>query len=266
MALQDILIHMDNTPQCGTRLGVAVDLAKRHGARLTGLYVLTHAAYASRNAAADTQAEAAETQFRDRTAAAGIAAEWRRVDWQVVGASLGEVIILHAYCADLVVVGQTETGTTARNPMDGIPERVILGSGRPVLIVPYAGTFSGIGERIMVAWKAGREATRALNDALPLLRSAREVTVLTVSDPRDSTAVTDTIGEHLARHKVPARCENLPPSPVPLADLLLNRVAEQGIDLLVTGAYGYSSKGTPQLGAVAAQLLQSMTIPVLMSH
>ena len=263
MALQDILIHIDSTPQCSKRLDVAVELAKCHGARLTGLYVLTHAAYASRNAAADTQTEAAEKQFHDRTATAGIAAKWRQVDWQVVGASIGEVICLHAYYTDLVVVGQTEAGKTAT---DSIPERVILGSGRPVLVVPYAGSFSGIGERILVAWKAGRAATRALNDALPLLRAAREVEVVTVFDPRDAATLPGTICDHLSRHGVPVRHEILPSNPLPLADLLLNRVAEQGTDLLVTGAYGYSTKGTPELGSVARQLLESMTIPVLMSH
>jgi len=92
MALQDILIHMDNTPQCTTRLDVAVDLAKRHGARLTGLYVLTSTAYASRNIAANTQTEAAEAQFRDRTVTAAIPADWQRVDWRVVGVTVGEII------------------------------------------------------------------------------------------------------------------------------------------------------------------------------
>jgi len=266
MDLKDILVHIDTTPQCATRLEVAVQLAQRHNARLTGLYVLTRAAYASRSAAADTQAEAMKGMFNHRTAAAGIAAEWLRIDWQVVGVSIGEIITRHAYYADLVVVGQTEAGKTGRRAADGIPERVILGSGRPVLTIPYAGTFSGIGQRIMVAWKAGRESTRALNDALPLLRAAREVTLATVAEAADSTPVPVSICDHLQRHGVPVRAEKVLSGGLPTADTLLNQVAEQGIDLLVTGAYGYTSKGIPELGEVAAQLLRSMTIPVLMSH
>ncbi len=266
MALQDILIHMDNTPQCTTRLDVAIDLAKRHGARLTGLYVLTSTAYASRNIAANTQTEAAEAQFRDRTVTAAIPADWQRVDWRVVGVTVGEIITRYAYYSDLVVVGQNPAGTTDRMATDGIPERVILGSGRPVMIVPYAGSFSGRGQRIMVAWKAGRESTRALNDALPLLQAAREVTLVTVSEAGGEASRSDAICDHLRRHGVPVRTESVPASAMPIADTFLNHAAEQGIDLLVTGAYGYNSKGAPELGRVAAQLLRDMTIPVLMSH
>ena len=266
MALREILIHMDSTPQCAARLELAVDLARRHGARLTGLYVLTYFPYASRNTAAEAQVEAARDMFHEQAGAAGIAAEWRRVDWQVVGVSIWEVITLHAYYTDLVVVGQTKTGKAGQTATEGIPERIILGSGRPVLIVPYAGSFSGMGQRIMVAWKAGRESTRALNDSLPLLQAAQEVTLATVADTRDGAPSPCTICEHLSLHGVQVRGKSLPTGNQQIADTLLNHVAEQGIDLLVTGAYGYTSKGAPALGVVARQLLQSMTIPVLMSH
>jgi len=134
------------------------------------------------------------------------------------------------------------------------------------MIVPYAGSFSGRGQRIMVAWKAGRESTRALNDALPLLQAAREVTLVTVSEAGGEASRSDAICDHLRRHGVPVRTESVPASAMPIADTFLNHAAEQGIDLLVTGAYGYNSKGAPELGRVAAQLLRDMTIPVLMSH
>jgi nucleotide-binding universal stress UspA family protein len=266
MALKDILVHMDSTARCAVRLEAAVHLAQRHGARLTGLYVLTHTPYASRSAAADDQAETAQALFHEQAGVAGVTAEWRRVDWRVVGTTMGEVITRYAYCTDLVVVGQTGSGRTGRAAGDGIAERVILGSGRPVVTVPYAGSFSGIGQRIMVAWKAGRESTRALNDALPLLRAASEVTLATISEPGDDTTDSSGICDHLKRHGVPVRPENTLASTLPPADALLNLVSEQGIDLLVTGAFGYTAKGAPALGAVARQLLQSMTVPVLMSH
>ncbi|HEX9078973.1 MAG TPA: universal stress protein [Desulfuromonadaceae bacterium] len=265
MALREILVHMDSTPQCATRLEVAVDLAKRHGARLTGLYVLTYFPYASRNTAAEAQVEAARDMFHDQTGAAGIAAAWRRIDWQVVGVSIWEVITLHAYYTDLVVVSQPKAGKTGQSD-DGIPERIIFGSGRPVLIVPYSGSFSGTGQRIMVAWKAGRESTRALNDAMPLLQAAQEVTLVTVADTRDGISPPCTICDHLALHGVTVHGKSLPASNMQIADALLNHAAEQDFDLMISGAYGYTSKGSLSLTVVARQLLQGMTIPLLMSH
>lgn len=266
MALKDILVHMDSTPRCSVRLEAAVHLARRHDARLTGLYVLTHTPYASRSTAADGQVEAAQALFHEQAGVAGVTAEWHRVDWRVVGATIGEVITRYAYYTDLVVVGQAGSGRTGRAAVDGIAERVILGSGRPVVTIPYAGSFGGMGERIMVAWKAGRESTRALNDALPLLRAAREVTLATVSETGDDAADSAGICDHLKRHGVPVRPENTLAGTLPTADALLNQVSEQGIDLLVTGAFGHTAKGAPVLGAVARQLLRSMTVPVLMSH
>jgi nucleotide-binding universal stress UspA family protein len=266
MALKDILVHMDGTPRCAARLEAAVNLAKKHGARLTGLHVLTHAPYAPHDPLTGNSTETARSIFLAGTAAAGIETDWRMVDWGVVGTTIGEVIIRHAYYADLVVIGQAGSDRAGRAAGDGIAERVILGSGRPVMTIPYAGSFGNIGERIMVAWKAGRESTRAINDALPLLRAAREVTLATVAEPGDDAADTAGICDHLKRHGVPVRPEKKPAGALPTADALLNQVSELGIDLLVTGAFGYTAKGAPSLGSVARQLLKSMTVPLLMSH
>lgn len=266
MSLKEILLHLDNTPNCPARLELAVQLANRHSARLTALYILTSIPYASRSMSADKQAVSAEAMFRQRCDAAGIKTNLKRVDCRVVGVSAGEIITMHSYYSDLVIVGQTLSATQGSGGFDKIPERVILGSGRPVLTVPYAGGFKTAGERVMVAWKAGRESARALNDALPLLEAAREVTLVTVDGIRRELPATGSIAEYLESHGVAVRCENIKASGLSIADLLLNRVSEQGIDLLVTGAFGYTSKGAPELGAVAGQLLASMTIPVLMSH
>lgn len=266
MALRDILIHMDGAPPCEARLDLAVALARRHGARLTGLYVVTHAPYASRGAAGEGRAREAEALFRDQTAAAGLESEWRLAEWQVVGVKASEVVTLHAYYADLVVVGQPAAGGGRAGSAGPLPERLVLGAGRPVLVVPCAGRFDGAGARVLVAWNAGREATRALNDALPLLRAAEEVAVVTVTGGEKGGAPAGDICGHLARHGVPVRSETLTAAELPVGDALLNRVAEGGFDLLVTGAYGRSPRGAPALGAVARHLLRSMTVPVLMAH
>lgn len=269
MRFKDILVHVDNTQQCAARLDLAIGLAKRHRAHLTGLYVISHPHYRPRHESAELKAAEAEAGFRQKTAQAGITAEWLCVDWPVIGVSVAEIVNLHAYYKDLVIVGQTHEGDT---PPD-LPERVVSASGRPVLIVPYAGTFETVGEQVMVAWKPGRESVRALNDAMPLLLDARQATVVMVSSSGGGEEAGKDRGEdvgnvctHLARHGVTAKGEELMAGDIPIGDMLLNQAWEDGCDLLVMGAYTHTVRGTLAIGQVARHVLSHMTMPVLMSH
>ena len=248
MALADILVHMDDTKSCATRLDVAIDLAGRFQARLTGLYVITHQYYQPRSGKAEAAEAKVRKMFEDRSARAGIESLWLCVDWSVIG------------------VGDTKGKET---PAD-LPERLVLGAGRPVLVIPYAGKFTGVGTRVMVAWKAGRESTRAVNDALPLLKKAKRVDVLAINSSEtyedDGEILCSNICDHLARHGVTAVPERMMVSESSVGDALLNRVCEEGIDLLVMGAYAHTPQGKLALGSVARHLLKQMTVPVLLAH
>jgi nucleotide-binding universal stress UspA family protein len=150
------------------------------------------------------------------------------------------------------------------------PERVALAAGRPVLAIPYAGRFEAVGRRVLIGWDASREATRAVADAMPLLAAAETVSVLSI-DPREGPSAHGPvpgadISPHLARHGVNATVERTVSAGVPAGDLLLSRAADLGADLLVVGAYGHSRARELLLGGVTRTLLQSMTLPVLMSH
>ena len=273
MAFADILVHMDQSKSCATRLRVAVDLARRFEARLTGLYVITHQYYQPTNGNAEKAAASVRRMFEEQTAEAGIVGKWQCTDWSVIGVGMTEIINNHAHYADLLVVGQASPDAAGKggkeSPAD-LPERVVLGAGRPVLIVPYAGTFPTVGERVLVAWKAGRESTRAVNDALPLLKKARRVDVLAINSSEtygdDSESLCANICEHLQRHKIKASPERMVVSDTPVGDALLNRACEEGYDMVVMGAYAHTPQGKMALGLVAGHLLKQMTVPVLMSH
>jgi nucleotide-binding universal stress UspA family protein len=271
MSLADILVHIDNTPNCSARLDVAIRLAQRHKASLTGLYVIAHKYYEPRQqGTVEAAAASAKQLFDDRTTGSGVEALWHCVDWSVIGVSVAEIINHHAHYTDLVVVGQTLPGAAGKGFPADLPERLILGAGRPVLVVPYAGNFPNMGGRILVAWKAGRESTRAVNDALPLLKAARQVNLLAVNSSAnygdDSESLCANICLHLSRHGVIANAEKILAATASVGDTLLNRAYEEGFDLLVMGAYAHTPQGTLVLGAVAKHLLKDMTVPVLMSH
>jgi nucleotide-binding universal stress UspA family protein len=276
MALNDILVHLDSTPQATARLAVAADLARRHQAHLTALFVVDvsppvmGAADAGSGAVlaglidtlrADALEAAAKVEagFRETLRREGIAGEWR-----VSEGSTAELVSLHARYADLVVIGQADAEGAA------VVAATIFDSGRPVLVVPYAGSFAAVGERVLVGWNAGREATRAVHDALPLLEKAASVTVIAVN-PRVGLGAHGEqpgadIARHLARHGVRVSVEHTLAPEIGAADILLNRASELSADLLVVGAYGHSRLREFLLGGVTRSLLQQMTVPVLLSH
>jgi nucleotide-binding universal stress UspA family protein len=144
-------------------------------------------------------------------------------------------------------------------------------SGRPVLIVPNGGVQRRVGEKVLVAWNARREAARAVFDALPILRGARDVKVVWVNPqaererPQDTPAGDD-ICTSLARHAV--RCqatEQIAPRGS-VGETLLACAKDMSADLLVMGCYGHTRARELVFGGASRHVLRHMAIPVLMSH
>ena len=270
MGMKNILVHLDNSSATVDRLDLAVRLARKHNAHLCGLYVISHQYYQPRHISEQNSLESMESLFTRKCAEAGISSQWSAIDWTVIGVSLTEIVNMRAYYSDLVIVGQTDFNGPNRSLAPEMPERLVLASGRPVLIVPYAGTFEHIGDRIMIAWKAGREATRAVNDAMPCLKLANHVSVVGVSSGStelvDTDAVFAEVRNHLGRHGVTAETELISAGNFPIGDMLLNRASDNTIDMLVMGAYAHTRRGTLDLSPVARHVLKHMTVPVLMSH
>ncbi len=280
MPLHDILVQLDATEQSGQRLRLAADIARKHGAHLTGLHVYDPMpalfvpdpsggaviAELLEQLRADAIAAATriEAGFREQLRREGIAGEWRLVE-----GSVPQRTALHARYADLVILGQDNPA--AEEDADGVTiEATLFTSGRPVLLVPFAGRFETLGRRVLIGWNASREASRAVHDALPLIAGAEQVTILAVNPesgggPHGEEPGAD-IARHLARHGLAVTVERTAAAEVGAGDLLLNRAAEIGADLIVTGAYGHSRFRELVLGGVTRTLLRQMTVPVLMAH
>ncbi len=269
MTLVNLLVHLDSSPRCGARLALAVRLAQRFGARLTGLFAETAPAHRVGVVAtwpSDDYAAAvaaASKVFADATAVLGDAA--RFMDCNRGGEQ--EVLLRTTDIArhyDLVVLGQGEEGS--RVPQD-LPEQVVLECGRPVLIVPYVGTFDDVGMRPMFAWHRSRGAARALFDGLPLVLPNAEALVVQagrVGEPTDEFA--DLMLGALKAHGVEGRYQTVVVEEVKLMDMLLNQAADHSADLLSIGAFDHT--GFPFLGRGSGTryILRHMTLPVLLSH
>jgi nucleotide-binding universal stress UspA family protein len=149
-------------------------------------------------------------------------------------------------------------------------EELVLSAGRPVLLIPYAGHFPEVGRRVLVAWNAGREAARAVTDALPLLARASIVQVVAFDPRKGGADHGDIPGADiallLARHGVKVSIAQQQSKEVDVGNQILSRAADMQSDLIVMGAYGHSRLRELVLGGVTRTLLDTMTVPVLMSH
>ncbi len=153
---------------------------------------------------------------------------------------------------------------------------MLLDSGRPVLLVPTTGQFAEIGRRVVVEWFGSRESARALGDALPLMRQAQAVHVLDLRarhGVRDDDAPAQEVIRHLAAHGISAQAEptylavrEAKASGMEVLDVLLNRCADFGADLVVMGARGRHGVPFPRVARTAQRSLDEITAPVLLSH
>lgn len=264
MVLKHLLVLMDTHPHAADRLDLAINLAKQHGASIVGLNAVTHPLLPGKKPA--EKGEQLRELFLDKTTAAGVEAQWVSADVKLLTGGVAEVVNHYATFVDMVIVGQTEYGAKEKNLPENLPERIVLGSGKPVLIVPYSGVFNAVGQRVLIAWKTGRESSRALADSLPLLRKAESVNVFEVNPSDRERHDMESLRTFLERHEVKAGVETSSITALGVGDVLLNRVADEGTDLLVMGAYADVHFGAYALGEVARHVLRHMTVPVLMSH
>jgi nucleotide-binding universal stress UspA family protein len=271
MDLKDLLVHLDTGPRTAERVALSLVLARRHGARVTGLFAESSTLGGSLVGRRDRDQlarAAAEARARFEAACAGAGVDAR--SWEIEAAEDAAVVDDVVVCCrrvDLAVFGQQGDGAPIP---PGLVERVVAGAGRPVLVVPSAGTYPDTGRRVVVAWTGSREAARALHDALPLLERAERVTVLSLQRPSESEAASPLppldVTEHLARHGVPATHDHWIVGDLGAVDAVLNRASDEGADLAVMGAYGLLGRHlVGGDGKTTRAILETMTTPVLLS-
>jgi nucleotide-binding universal stress UspA family protein len=278
MKLYDILVHIDQSPRALMRLDIAAELARQHGAHLTALQVIDVALPVMAMGDGGGGAVIAELmeQMRQSALAAGVklkvafeaalAREGIMGEWRQVEGTTQEILALHGRYADLLVLGQDDPESDSA----GLLEAMVFDCGRPVLAIPFAGSFKTIGKRVLVGWNASREASRALHDALPLIAKAETATVFLANPKRGLGGHGEEpgadIARHLARHGMKVEVAMAIADDVPDSALLLNHASDMGADLLVMGAYGHSRLREFILGGMTRSLLREMTVPVLLSH
>lgn len=164
--------------------------------------------------------------------------------------------------ADLLVIGHP--GDDQGVSIDTI-EAALVGTGRPVLIVPAAPLVT-LPETIVIGWKPAPEAARAVTAAMPLLSKAKQVLIVTVAEEE---GLSDQEGARLMTsltwHGLNASTRHLRPDRLGAADTLLAAAAEEKA-LVVMGAYGHSRLREWIFGGFTDRVLRGAAVPVLMMH
>ncbi|MBI3286353.1 MAG: universal stress protein [Burkholderiales bacterium] len=279
MTYKTVLVHVDESSRSDMRIQVAAGIAKTDDAHLIGTAVtgVSRFIYQDGNISASDpnltihlnflreRAEKAVANFNKNAAALGVQSYESMIANDEAGGGIG----LQARYSDLVVIGQTNRDEPSPSVLPDFPEYIIMNSGRPVLIVPYTGDFSTVTKRPLISWDASREATRAVTDAIPLLKRADLVQVA-IFNPK---AFPDAHGEQpggdialfLSRHGIKVEV-SVHKTTTDIGNALLSLSHDLNSDMIVMGGYGHSRFREMIIGGVTRTILESMTIPVLMSH
>ena len=255
----------------------AISVAEKYGAHVLGLAfayepVIPGAVMGgippefieSQRAEATDKAKAAIARFEEAARRAGISYEHRLLSASLSGAAdqLGRL----ARRFDVVVVGQPDRDDAI--PEEVIDEAALFESGRPVIFVPFIQRGGIKLDRVMMCWDGSRAATRAIADSLPLVNRAKQIEVVIVANgpAKNGEVAGADLGAHLARHNLKVDVKRITSPDIDVASTILSYAADSSTDLIVMGGYGHSRLREFVLGGATRGILESMTVPVLMSH
>lgn len=259
-SFRDIIVFLSAGESSPARLDLAVRLAQQHDARLTGVDVSPPAVFDGERR---EQAVGLEGAFDERLRSVGVRGSFRvgnRSD--VVGWKA-----LYAHYADLVIA-PTADEAAAGLVLPAVPEEVLLSAGVPMLLVPALWKPSDVGRRIIVAWNASRESTRALHDALPLLAWAEAITLFAYGARQAvMQEEMDLLKAHLAEHHIVAEPFTWPASlDMTPTEAMFSCLSERANDLIVAGGFGRPRRLEHLFGGTSEELVHNLTVPVFMSH
>jgi len=277
--MKELLVHVPTTQSAKPVIDTAVSLAKSLGTRLDAIafgYEPVTAELAFDGAVAvasvmELQRERALKEAADALAAFEAAAKQQGVAYSsrafsATPAEAAEAAEGLARLHDLTIVGQADSERSKL--YDIVPEAVLFGSGRPMLMVPYIHQGAFDASRILICWDGKRAAARAVHDAMPFITRATNVDIIAANEEKDgvSEASSAALSEYFSRRNITTRVQHVTGDRAEIHNLILSFAADCGASLLVMGGYGHSRLREFVLGGVTRGILRSMTIPALMSH
>ncbi|AWN42776.1 universal stress protein [Methylobacterium durans] len=270
MDYANILVSADLGDAAPDRIRLAAGLVRRFEATLTGAAahkmrtpILVRDIYDAVEQEKRNEAQVRELLEQARALFERSAGDDIRTEWYAAFAGPTTHLVEQARTADLVVVGRRGSEDEDPGPLGVSPGPVLMEAGRPVLVVPPRIVHLKAA-RIVVAWKDGPEARRAVTAALPFIHGADQVFVATVgADALHEGA--EAVAGHLARHGAHVTTHLLRVVGAEGREIL-DFAMRQDADLIVMGAYGHSRLREWVFGGVTRDLLGRSPVCCLMSH
>ena len=207
----------------------------------------------------------AEAARRAKKKFSGYARKHKNINTSLI-ATFGDIgisLLDYAFCSDVIVLGNTtHKGSSYWRTL---ADDLLVQSTRPVIVSPSRPVSKEIGDRVVIAWKRGPEAARAVAAAMPLIENAKQVQIASVGESEDWQAV-DTLKEYISLHAKNVETVVLPTKGENPGSVLVNKTAEQPGSILVMGAFSHARWRERTFGGVTEYILRNTDVPVLMMH
>jgi nucleotide-binding universal stress UspA family protein len=279
MKYKNILVHLDNSNGCRNRLEAAFALTRDFEGQLTGLFVVPNyivPSYVEAQISVDLITDVTERALaRARETLAGYQklAEKAGVTMQaeVLEGQLIPVLREHSKYADLLLLGQDDP-QDPDNASYGLADALLFEGGCPCMVVPHTGKLAAPGKRVLLTWNASRESAHALREAMPLLKRAETVLVLS-SEPETGESElasghphAEALARLLESHGIKAVSSGISDPDLDPSDAIIDQAAEMDADLIVMGAYGHARLREIILGGVTRELLKRAPVCLMLAH
>jgi nucleotide-binding universal stress UspA family protein len=292
MSYRTVLVPVGRRENAESAIEAAFHVAKRFCGHVHGLHVLpdlarpaTHALIATRMtteeassdfqkfkapAEREVQRQAAELRrfFEEAAVRAGAAvqdapgtSEQPSASWEEVTGFENEVVGELGRIFDLTVIARRGPRGSSHDTV----QAALLETGRPLLLAPPSVPAS-VGNAVLLAWNGSPQAARAVTSALPLLRQAGRVTIVSVDTGPPPKPDADDLARSLAWHGITAEARPIEQGSRRVRDVLLAEAEAMPADLLVIGAYSHSRMRQVVFGGVTEHVLDHAELPVLMTH
>ncbi|WP_299877779.1 universal stress protein [uncultured Cocleimonas sp.] len=275
MHYKDILVYLDDGKSNAERITTAFSLAESQNARLTGVTLAALKPYHMRASDKKMQRTICMQEAEKRIAEFNALAAETSLEFasKIIPGGKKEArtrLSQYARNFDLVIFRQANPENKNFELVEKIASKIVVLCGRPVFFMPYIGAHHIPCKNAMIAWDGTPAATRAVHDAIPLLRDINKVIITVVREGKNKTAkgelLADDLVAHLKRHDVNATVNRINAGTFDVATVLLNEIADHSIDLLVMGGYGTPGLKQKVFGGVTETMLKTMITPLMMSH
>lgn len=267
--MKSILLYASEDAGCDSRLLAAVDLTRALGGHLTcvqasplGTFVFADPMGGSYDFATVVEqmrdaSEAQRGRMEQRLRQLGV-----EFDWIAEDGSPAEVLAGRSKLADVIVLSLG--GGSDRSPLS-LAGDVTVHSRTPVLAVPAKGARLDCAAPAVVAWNGSPEASHALRLAVPLLRQAASVHLLSFGETPVALPAA-AAARYLEWHGVPSQVHQQPLESRSVAGALIDMAGRLSAGIIVAGAYGHSRLREAVLGGATRELLNSSPLPLFLAH